>query len=129
MPTKHFFLLLSPCLLLMACQSSAPPPNTADTPLAKPLLDAAVLEQIFSQNAAEGTFVLHQLHNKSSIVHNPARADSALLPASTFKIPNSLIILETGVVKDEQEILPWDGQERMVKAWNQDHNLQSALKV
>lgn len=31
----------------------------------------------------------------------------ATLPASTFKIVNTLIALETGAVKDEHEIIPW----------------------
>ena len=32
------------------------------------------------------------------------------LPASTFKIINLLIALETGVVKDESEVIKWNGQ-------------------
>lgn len=32
-----------------------------------------------------------------------------LFPASTFKIPNSLISIEEYAVKDENEVLKWDG--------------------
>ena len=31
------------------------------------------------------------------------------LPASTFKIPNSIIALETGVVENDSALFEWDG--------------------
>src|SRR5690606_36393175 len=40
---------------------------------------------------------------------NKSRVDSAFMPASTFNIPNSLIALETGVVKDVADVFQWDG--------------------
>lgn len=60
-------------------------------------------------------------------VYNPGRVDSAFLPASTFKIPNSLIALQTGAVADTSEIIPWDSVERSIEVWNKDHNMASAL--
>jgi len=32
-----------------------------------------------------------------------------ILPASTFKIPNTLIALEEGVIKSDSEVIKWDG--------------------
>ena len=43
-------------------------------------------------------------------IYNLARfTDSLYLPASTFKIVNSLIGIETGVVKNDSTIIKWDG--------------------
>lgn len=42
------------------------------------------------------------------------------LPASTFKITNSIIALETGVVKDDSTLFKWDGKKRWLKSWEQD---------
>jgi len=42
-----------------------------------------------------------------------------MLPASTFKIPNTLIALEEEIV-DENTVLKWDGKKRAWKPWNQD---------
>ncbi len=53
---------------------------------------------------------------------------SAILPASTFKIPNSVIALETGVVADpDKDIFKWDGVTRGIKEWNRDHTLRTAI--
>jgi len=40
---------------------------------------------------------------------DPADANIPSLPASTFKIINLLIALETGVIKDETEMIKWPG--------------------
>lgn len=49
------------------------------------------------------------------------------LPASTFKIVNSIIGLETGVIQDENEMFLWDGEARWLDIWNQDLNLHDAF--
>jgi beta-lactamase class D len=51
-----------------------------------------------------------------------------LTPASTFKIANSIIGLETGVIADAEFVLPWDGVNRSVDAWNHDHTLRTAIR-
>jgi beta-lactamase class D len=51
-----------------------------------------------------------------------------LVPASTFKIPNSMIGLETGVIVDAEFVIPWDGVKRSIEAWNRDHSLRSAIR-
>lgn len=47
-------------------------------------------------------------------------ARRGFLPASTFKIPNSIIALETGVVEDDSTLLKWDGKPRRLKSWETD---------
>ena len=83
----------------------------------------------FRSRGVDGTFLLHSVHDDTWLVHNSARADQGFLPASTFKIPNSLIALETGVIRDENEILKWDGVKRDVQEWNRDHNMRTAIAV
>ena len=50
-------------------------------------------------------------------------------PASTFKILNSMIILETGVLPDVDTVVSWDGVDRELEAWNRDHSLRSGIEV
>jgi beta-lactamase class D len=50
-------------------------------------------------------------------------------PASTFKLPHSLIALETGVVTDPLALVPWDGTRQPFPAWERDHSLDSAVKA
>ena len=81
----------------------------------------------FRERGVVGTFVLRDVQDDSVLVHNPSRAEEAFSPASTFKIPNSLISLEVGAVEDENETLKWDGVKRPIEAWNKDHNMRSAI--
>lgn len=82
----------------------------------------------FKEAGVEGAFLLYDLKNDKYLAYNSERLQQGYAPASTFKILNSLIALETGVIGDENEILKWDGAVREVAAWNQDHNMRSAIK-
>lgn len=72
--------------------------------------------------------MMYEQKNKTFTFYNKEQYDQAYIPASTFKIIHSLIALETGVVEDENQLLLWDGLERNVPQWNQDHDLKSAFK-
>jgi beta-lactamase class D len=82
----------------------------------------------FAQRGVDGSFVLMDDANGATIVLNGADAERATIPCSTFKIPNTLIGLETGVIPDEHFALPWDGRTRAVAAWNHDHDVRTALR-
>ncbi|MAT38840.1 MAG: class D beta-lactamase [Ectothiorhodospiraceae bacterium] len=56
------------------------------------------------------------------------QAMKAYSPCSTFKIPNSMIALESGAISGPDEMLEWDGEKRFYDKWNQDHNLRMAFK-
>lgn len=85
-------------------------------------------DAIFREHGVEGAFVVLDEHRRVRRIVGPALAQTGFLPASTFKIPNTLIGLETGVIPDEHFALKWDGQTRDVEAWNRDHDLASAMK-
>jgi beta-lactamase class D len=55
-------------------------------------------------------------------------ADERLSPCSTFKIMNSMIGLETGVLKDQDHFIKWDGVRHDIEPWNHDQTLASAVK-
>lgn len=55
-------------------------------------------------------------------------AQKGYLPASTFKIPHSLIALETGVVESDSTLFPWDGTARALNIWEQDLQFHEALR-
>jgi beta-lactamase class D len=61
-------------------------------------------------------------------VHNPERASQRFSPASTFKIPNTLIALQLGVITTDT-VFKWDGTDRGVAQWNADQTLTSAFNV
>jgi len=110
-----YFLL---CLfLLQACS-----PNNVNTDNS--------LKQFFDEKKVEGCFAL--LDNgtgKFTIYNLPRYRDSSYLPASTFKIVNALIGLQTGKISDDSMVIKWDGIRRPVEAWNKDLTMYEAFRV
>lgn len=85
-------------------------------------------KKIFSEAKLNGCFVLHDLKNDKYFYYDSLRCNKEFIPASTFKIPNSLFSLEAGAVKDENEKLKWDGKDRNRPEWNQDTDMRMAFK-
>jgi beta-lactamase class D len=87
------------------------------------------LQSFFEEYQVKGSFLLYNLNKNEFTAYDQNRCGRGFLPASTFKILNSLIGLETGVIPDENHVIQWDGVTRNISAWNQDHSLTSAFKV
>lgn len=85
------------------------------------------ISKIFSKNNLKGTMVISSLDGKTNFVYNEARAHIRFVPASTFKILNTLIALETSAVADEKEILKWDGVDKGISTWNKDQTIETAF--
>lgn len=54
---------------------------------------------VFAKYNLTGTFIMYDISNKKYLMYNSARAFKRFSPGSTFKIPHSLIALETGCVQ------------------------------
>ncbi|BAZ02400.1 beta-lactamase [Tolypothrix tenuis PCC 7101] len=103
------------------------PANSQEIP--KPTLTATVdLGRSFNQLGIQGSILIYDRNNKKFYEHNAARNSQAFLPASTFKIFNSLVALETGVIPNDVAVLTWDGIQRQFPRWNQDTNIRQAFK-
>jgi beta-lactamase class D len=86
------------------------------------------LAKHFIDAGTAGTFVGYKVDDYLVIASDKNRSGEAKLPASTFKIPNSVIALETGVVSDpDKDVFKWDGVVRNIEAWNRDHTMRSAI--
>jgi beta-lactamase class D len=84
----------------------------------------------FSDADAHGTIVVVDARSKNdaAFVYDSARASRRYSPASTFKIPHSLFALDAGILRDEFQVIPWDGVERAREEWNRDQDLRSAMR-
>ncbi len=104
-------------LLLLAALVIATPGHAEDADLAA----------LFAASGVEGSFVIADLDGDSVQVHNAPRAAQRFPAASTFKILNTLIALEEGVVAGPDAVIPWDGRLHDMPDWNRDHTLASAF--
>ncbi len=85
---------------------------------------------LFKSAEVEGTFVLYDVTDDKMTGYNSARAETRYIPASTFKIANTLIGLSTGVVKSVDEELPYKGPAKpFIEAWGDDMSLRDAIAI
>ncbi|MGD1007335.1 MAG: penicillin-binding transpeptidase domain-containing protein [Ignavibacteriaceae bacterium] len=78
-------------------------------------------------NKHNTALVIYDQNKDSYIRFNSERCKQRFQPASTYKIPNALIGLETGVISDSDYVIKWDGTPQPFKAWERDHTLKSAI--
>lgn len=92
-------------------------------------LDNPAVARVFEHAGVRGTFVLHEIGSQQVQGYNRQRAETRYLPASTFKIPNTLIGLASGAVSSVDEVFRYDGQPKFLKTWEHDMGLREAIKV
>ncbi|MFV2176259.1 penicillin-binding transpeptidase domain-containing protein [Actinomadura sp. LOL_016] len=87
------------------------------------------LREAFVRAGLAGGFALVDVSRGRTTVVDRQRAEQRRMPASTFKIPHSLIALETGVVEDENEVVPYGGEPQRLPQWEQDQSMRDAIEI
>ncbi len=126
---------LGPVLLVVVLAGCTTRPDAAPATYpdaATAPVDTVNLHRLFDAIDGPGTFVLWDAPTGRLRVYDPDRARTRFLPASTFKIPNTLIALDTGVADGPDNRLPWDSTavprgDWWPRSWARDQTLRSAL--
>lgn len=114
---KFTLVLLAPVLFFAACSMNNV--TTDDS-----------LKKYFDEHQVDGTFAMLDNGTNEFKVYNLTRfRDSSYLPASTFKIINSLIGLQTGKIINDSMIINWDGIDRGRSECNRDMNMYDAFRI
>ncbi|MCC6539976.1 MAG: class D beta-lactamase [Bryobacterales bacterium] len=83
--------------------------------------------------AQDATFVTLTPHGVPKVHEGAGRARRRLSPCSTFKIPNSLIGLETGITPTPEHVFKFDEKKHRtafwIDAWSKDLDLRTAFKL
>ena len=88
------------------------------------------LKKYFDENNVEGCFGMFDNGHGSFTVYNIRRfSDSAYLPASTFKIVNSLVGIEIGRVKDDSTVIRWNGKPSGRIECDKDLSMYNAFRI
>lgn len=130
----RFLLFSLLCAIPLACSTDTPP-DRGQTELTASRAAAAEkpdLGRFFERGGVDGGFVLLDAQTGRTVRHNPERARTRFVPASTYKIPNTLIALETGVANGPDFALTRDtsvapSQPWWPAVWTEDHTLGTAL--
>ena len=63
----------------------------------------------FSDQAVDGTIVIADERSGEMLAYDVERAQKRFMPVSTFKVPHALFALDAGAVRDEFQVIRWDG--------------------
>lgn len=74
-----------------------------------------------------GSILIFDPLEKHSYSNDFLHADSAFIPASTYKIPHSIIALELNIVASESTLFKWSGETFSITNWNQDLTFKEAF--
>lgn len=134
---KKLFLLLLAFISLTACAKDEKPVTDNNLRNKQKSTEQNIntkqnpsndFKKYFDEYGVKGSFMMYDMKNKSYVYYDSARCYERFSPASTFKIPNSLIGLETGVITDENFVIKWDGTKRR-EPCDKDLTLTEAVKI
>jgi len=111
-------IALSVSVILASCTDSSTDISKIET-----------IDNLFRSEGIVATFVAETAKREKTFVYNDPRSVERFSPASTFKIPNTLIALQTLVVTSEDSLFEWDGIDKGIPQWNMNQTLASAFKV
>lgn len=102
-----------------------------NTPAEKKTIEIENLEfeKILDSFHVSGSILIYDNNKNTYYSNNFDWAKSGNLPASTFKIPNSIIAIELGIIESDTTILKWNGEKRRMDIWEKDLTLKEAFKV
>ena len=110
------------CLLALIVLSASP------SSIGRKVETRKDFKSIFDKYLVTGSLMIFDDSKNVMYVYNEEESKIAVTPASTFKIMNSLIGLETGVAPNENFTLPWDKKINQNSEWNRDQDMTSAFR-
>lgn len=110
-------LLLPAFIALCICSASAELPLSPDSAAA-------------AFAGRSGACIVLDCASEDAFRYRPELLTQRLTPCSTFKIWNTLIALECGLLSAADEpFYRWDGEKRFLADWNRDLTLKEAFRV
>jgi len=91
--------------------------------------ESAPIAALFKAQGVTGTFVVHDVAADIYTVHDRQRANTRFIPASTFKIPNSLIALSNGAVASVDDVVPLGDAPVERAEWAGEMGMRQGIKV
>jgi beta-lactamase class D len=113
----------------VSTERRAEPKTAAVTPSASGIRELPELANQLAAARVRGTVALFDSQDGALGCSDVERCQAAESPASTFKIPHSMIALEAGVVEGPDTVLRWDGQKYANEDWNRDLTFRDAFRL
>ncbi|GAB5417241.1 MAG: hypothetical protein Crog4KO_21070 [Crocinitomicaceae bacterium] len=121
------FLAASLTITLFSCSESEEPKTPDPTEINEKEVIVEDFQAILDSAGLRGAILISD--GQTLYSNDYDWAAKGHLPASTYKIPNSIIALELGVMENDSTISEWDGEPRFMKRWEQDLYLRDAFHL
>lgn len=115
MKSINLFFFIATLSLIYGCSSNKQADEKSNISLKNDMTVRDDFQSYFDSCGVEGSIAIYDIESQKWIVSDTVGLVIETLPASTFKIINLLIALETTTIKDENEIVKWVGSTDTVK--------------
>lgn len=112
--------ILSIIILVFSCTNKKTNSDNNQSPEIEREIVVSEFQTLIDSSDVKGSILIYDLKDDKYYSNNFNWAKKGNLPASTYKITNSIIALETGVVQSDSTLFKWNGEERRLKIWEQD---------
>ena len=119
-------LLIGPLLAVCALAGCATAPETPAPVAEMALMEGALRAEGIDPSAS--ALVILRLEDEHVWSSGGARIHERFTPASTSKIPHTLLAYETDAVTGPGEWFKWDGEKRFLDSWNEDQDFATAFQ-
>ncbi|CAG5087709.1 class D beta-lactamase [Parvicella tangerina] len=119
--------ILSIVILVFSCTNKKTNSDKNHSPEIEREVVVSEFQTLIDSADVKGSILIYDLKDDKYYSNNFNSAKKGNLPASTYKITNSIIALETGVVKSDSTLFKWNGEERRLKIWEQDMIFKDAF--
>ena len=119
-------------ILTIFCITSCKEQKNTDSSISLEIKNDKIIKSefqtIIDSEDINGAILIYDLNDDTYYSNDFNWTNTGNLPASTFKIANTIIGLETGVIESDSTIFNWDGEEKWSNLWEQDLVLRDAFQ-
>ena len=123
---KWFYASVVLLALVIGCTQEKEPSTEGSNSNVK--LDTK-LQAVLDTALVDGVILIYDAQKEEYFASNLQHIEEGTLPASTYKIPNSIIALETGIVENDSTLFEWDGENRALDIWERDMVFRDAFRL
>ncbi|MBE8719722.1 class D beta-lactamase [Sphingobacterium pedocola] len=88
-----------------------------------------IFDGILDTQNIKGSILIYDPQKKIYYSNDFDWANKGFLPASTFKIPNAIVALETSIISSDSTVIKWNGEKRAFESWEKDLTFREAFQA
>lgn len=120
-------ILLSILISFVSCSEKQASSRIDNEQVEEKQILVSAFQSIIDSADVKGAILIYDFEDDKYYSNDFDWAKKGNLPASTYKISNSIIALETEVIESDSTLFKWNGEQRNMSIWEQDLTLNQAF--